>query len=132
MPFDPTWLLAIPGIINLIGGLFGGGGGTQQQQQETITEQEPGGYQSPLVGLLDPWMMENLLGRYGLLAGAGMPGGQGGLSASTQEIMRLLGEQWPELLAGYRGAGRREGGRISSLLRQPVQREKLPKLGGRF
>lgn len=108
-------LIALQGI-NLLRGLFSGKGETQQAQQETVTEREPSGYQSPLVGLLDPWMMENLLGRYGLLAGAGMPGGKGGLSGSTQEIMRLLGEQWPELLRGYRGVGTRRAIEGSSLL----------------
>lgn len=114
---DPTWLLAIPGLFNMLMGLFGGGGaGTQQQQQETVTEEEPRGYQSPLVGLLDPWMLETLLGRYGLLEHAGMPGGQGYQNPWTQEIIRLLGEEWPQLLQGYRG-GAGGMGTVSSALR---------------
>lgn len=124
MPFDPTWLLAIPGLFSMLTQIFGGGGSQQQQQAEQVTEEEPRGYQSPLVGLLDPWMLETLLGRYGLLQGAGMPGGQGYQNPWSEEIIRLLGEEWPEILTRYRtgvGPGTSRTGTLGGLLREMPQ-----------
>jgi len=114
MPFP--WMAIATLASTLLPMLLRGRGGGDQEPlvQEQITEQEPRGYQSPLLGLLDPWMVQSLLGRYGLLQGAGMPGGAGGMSPFTEQIMQLLNQQFPELLAGY-GAGeggmKRRGGR---------------------
>lgn len=89
----------------MILGMLFGGNKPQEQRQTTTTTQDPTGYQSPMLGLLDPFMMESLLQRIQQFSGAGMPGGVGGTSPALNDILNLLGGEWSGLLEGYKGLG---------------------------
>jgi len=78
--------------------------GTAATEQVTETEADYPHYRSPSLGLLDPTLLKGLLGNWQLFQGAGMPGGRGdvGIGGMTQDIFKLLEEQWPEIMSGYR------------------------------
>ena len=99
-PWLPLLTAFGPGILQMLLG----GNKPQEQKQLTTTTQDPTGDQSPLLGLLDPFMMESLLGRIQQFSGAGMPGGvSGGTSPALNDILNLLGGEWEGLLEGYKG-----------------------------
>ncbi len=87
-------------IAMALASLFGGG---NSQRQTTTTEQQPRGYQSPMLGLLDPYITKALLGNYSRLQGAGFPDGLQnlGLGDMTNDIYSLLAKSWPEITKGY-------------------------------
>ncbi len=78
------------------------GMGPTEQFTETMTDYPR--YRSPSLGLLDPTLLKGLLGNWQLFQGAGMPGGRGdvGIGGMTQDIFKLLEEQWPDIMEGYR------------------------------
>jgi hypothetical protein len=88
-------LFMVPGLLQW---LFS----SKNPQVQTIrTEQEttPRGYQSPLLGLVDPLMFESLLRNLQSYQGAGMPSGVGGgASSSITNLLGLIGEQWPDII----------------------------------
>ena len=106
MPGFPFMPLAIF-VSALLPYILGGGKGTTgtaATEQITETEADDPRYRSPSLGLLDPTLLKGLLGNVGLFSGAGMPGGRGdvGIGGMTQDIFKLLEEQWPEIISGYR------------------------------
>ena len=97
---DPILALLLglgPGVMQM---LLGGNQPQQQQQTSTVT-QDPTGYQSPILGLLDPLMFQSILQRLQQFSGAGMPGGVGGTSPAINDILNLLGGEWGGLLDQY-------------------------------
>lgn len=96
----------IASLIGLLPMLFGGGSSGGGEQQRTVTtETPPRGYQSPMLGLMDPLMGDQLLRQFQSYSGAGMPGGVGNVSPGLQGILDLLGGDWGELLEGYKTGG---------------------------
>lgn len=77
--------------------------GDQTTTQVTETETEPRGWQSTIPAMMEMPLLQTFLGRYGMLQGAGMPGGKGYESPWMKELMNLISEQMPELMAGLRG-----------------------------
>jgi len=106
---DPLTLIAMLAP-SLLSTLFGGGeAGGGEQQRTVTTETPPRGYQSPMLGLMDPLMADQLLRQLQSYSGAGMPSGVGNVSPGLQGILDLLGGDWGELLKGYKtGASDRE------------------------
>ena len=116
---DLTLIAAlIPSLLSL---LFGGGDeqtttSTSNNQtiqdlintinQTTTTTTPNTKYTSPAVGLMDPTIISSLIGNMQSLSGAGMPGGKSRLGAGTtnyfNDILALLGEEWPTIMAEYR------------------------------
>ena len=108
------WIIAIISALQALPGLFGteaGTTGTAATEQETETEADYPHYRSPSLGLLDPTLLKGLLGNWQLFQGAGMPGGRGdvGIGGMTQDIFRLLEEQWPEIMEEYETGGIKKG-----------------------
>jgi len=86
----------------LLGGNKGSGvSGTGSTDRTVTTETPPRGYQSPMLGLMDPLMADQLLRQFQSYSGAGMPGGVGNTSPGLQGILDLLGGDWGELLGQY-------------------------------
>lgn len=100
-PWLPLLTAFGPGILQM---LLGGNKPQEQQQTSTVTQQ-PTGYQSPMLGLMDPLMFESILRRIQQFSGAGMPGGVGGTSPAINDILNLLGGEWGGLLDQYKGQG---------------------------
>lgn len=98
MAFNPLSLLfMVPGLLQMLLGK----GQTQPTTQETITETTPTGYRSPMLGLFDPMMADQLLRFFQSRAGAGMPGGVGNVSPMIEQILALLGESFPRITEQY-------------------------------
>lgn len=98
----PSWLISIlAGLApSLFGMLFGGGGDkTQQTTQTTVTP--PRGIQDPTLGLLLPYMSSMMTKGMGIYGNAGMPGGQSFNTPFGGDIMSILMQNWPQLLAAY-------------------------------
>ena len=105
----------IAALIGLLPTLFGGGGSGGGTQERTVTtETPPRGHQSPMLGLMDPFMADQLLRRFQSYSGAGMPGGVGNTSPGLQGILDLLGGDWGDLLGQYKAGGvkKNEEGKI--------------------
>jgi len=101
----------IAALIGLLPTLFGGGGSGGGTQERTVTtETPPRGYQSPMLGLMDPFMADQLLRQFKSYSGAGMPGGVGNTSPGLQGILDLLGGDWGELLGQYKTGDLGQGG----------------------
>ena len=94
------WLAAAIGIPALLN-LFKGGGGRQQTVRET--EVPPRGYQSPMVGMLDPLLIDMLLRNIRTWGGYGQGGRTGGsYSPYVDQIINMLGTKtFPKLFQGY-------------------------------
>jgi len=87
--------------------LFGGKG---KQTQETTQVVPPSGYQSPMVGLMDPLVMEMLLNNMKYMQSSRLPGGGRFGGTSIDRILSLIGSQWDKLMAGYGSGGSKIGG----------------------
>ena len=79
------------------------GRGNQQEvypvTQKSTTETSPTGYQSPSLPMLDPFLMQQLIGRLGSLKGAGMPSGSSGAGFGFGTgIMDFIENMWPEMM----------------------------------
>ena len=109
MPF-PWMALAMLGS-SLIPALAGGKG---KQQQVTTQQVPPRGYQSPMLGLMDPLIMEMLMKNMKYMQSSRLPGGGRFGTGSIDKILGLLGGQWDKLLAGYGPMGGVGGGRSPS------------------
>ena len=98
MPF-PWMALATLGsaLIPAISGAYGKG----KQRQETTQMVPPRGYQSPMLGLMDPLIMEMLMKNMKYMQSSRLPGGGRFGTGSVDKILGLLGGQWDKLLAGY-------------------------------
>ena len=108
MPPFPWMALAV-GIPALIQAL--GLGGRGRQEQVTETEVPPAGYQSPLLGFADPMVFETLLRRMQSFgAPSQMLGGTAGAGYSPwiDDMIAMLGREWPTLMGGVGGRGRGE------------------------
>lgn len=105
-PWQLLLMLGIPFLSKLLFPGEAGTTGTAATEQETVTETDYPRYRSPSLGLLDPTLLKGLLGNWQLFQGAGMPGGRGdvGIGGMTQDIFKLLEEQWPKITEGYRTA----------------------------
>ena len=98
-PFLP---LAIIGSA-IISALSGGG----KAQQTTTTTAPPRGYQSPMLGMLDPYMADMLIRNLkGWTSGTTFGGGTSSSSPYADAILSILGKNIPNLLAGYGTSGR--------------------------
>lgn len=97
-------MMGVPFLSKLLFPGEAGTTGTAATEQITETEADYPHYRSPSLGLLDPTLLKGLLGNWQLFQGAGMPGGRGdvGIGGMTQDIFKLLEEQWPEIMKGYR------------------------------
>ena len=97
-PFLP---LAIIGSA-IISALSGG----DKAQQTTTTTAPPRGYQSPMLGLLDPYAADLLIRNLkGWTSGTTFGGGTSSSSPYADAILALLGKNMPQLLAGYGTSG---------------------------
>lgn len=98
---DPGTAMLIASIApTLLSLLFGGKKSeTQNVTQTTVTP--PRGIQDPTLGLLMPYMSDMLLRMMGSYGGAGMPGGKSFNSPFGGDIMQILMQNWPDLMAAY-------------------------------
>lgn len=105
----------LPLLIAILGpmifkGLSGGSTDSSGRQTRTVTT-PASGYQSPLVGLLDPLMTQMLGQNMKRGANWGWPAGQGIDTSWIDQMLTLLGGEWPKLLEGYK-SGNMGGGKI--------------------
>ena len=96
MPF-PWMALAMLGSA-LIPSL---GKGKGKQYQQTTQQVPPRGYQSPMMGLMDPLMMEMIMKNFKYLQSSRLPGGGRFASPNVDKILGLLGKNWGNLIQGY-------------------------------
>lgn len=98
MPAPIPWMAIATLGSTLLPMLFGGKG---KQRQETTQMVPPRGYQSPMLGLMDPLIMEMLMKNMKYMQSSRLPGGGRFGTGSVDKILGLLGGQWDKLLAGY-------------------------------
>jgi len=95
-----------PGILQMLLG----GGKTPTTQQKQVTEQtikqDPKGYQSPLLGLMDPLFADTMLSQVQGRAGGGMPGGKSNLSPQFADILALIRKELPLIMESYGKGGK--------------------------
>ena len=94
------WLPLAIVASSVLPSLFGKG---RNQEIVKETEMPPRGYQSPMVGMLDPLLVDILLRNLRTWGGAGV-GGQatGAYSPYVDQILKMLGERtFPQLMSGY-------------------------------
>lgn len=97
MPQPFPWLAAATIASSLLPLFFGGRG---EQQRVTETQVPPGGWQDPMLGVLSPLVADILTRR---LSGFGEESSV--YSPWIQEIIEMLGTQFPDILAGARTSG---------------------------
>lgn len=97
MPF-PWMALAMLGSA-LIPAL---GKGKGKQYQQTTQKVPPRGYQSPMMGLMDPLMTEMIMRKFKSLQSSRLPGGGMFGTGSIDKILGLLGGNWDKLIRGYK------------------------------
>lgn len=109
MAFDPMWIMAILAGLKQFGILDGKGGGEEgmaggrtTRGERTLLEQ-PRGYQSPGLGLMDPAMMSMLLQNVGNYANWG---GKSLDMPWIDKILELLGSEIGNITEGYGSSGR--------------------------
>jgi len=94
--------------------LFGGGGSGGSDQtiksnnnntSTTSTTTPARGYQSPLLGGMD-LMTGNMLGQnLKRMSGFGYPEGAGLDTGMVDDILSLIGKEWPKMMEGYKTVG---------------------------
>lgn len=93
----------LPSILSL---LFGGGKSKPQQQTQTTTSETTNPkYRSPALGIMEPAILNMLLGNANAMGGFGMPGGVSrfgpDFSSMMGDIVKLLGKEWPTIMSEY-------------------------------
>ncbi|MFA5378629.1 MAG: hypothetical protein WC455_22940 [Dehalococcoidia bacterium] len=111
-PFLPIAMV----LSSILPSLFGGGG---DEQTQTTTTETDSGYQSPMLGMLDPYITKALLGNFSRLQGAGFPKGLQnlGLGGMNTDIFSLLDQEWPEIMKQYQTKKATGGGSSSTTYR---------------
>lgn len=99
----PSWLIPLIAAVapSLLGMLFGGGNKDNTQTSTQTTIAPPRGIQDPTLGLLMPYMSSMLTKGMGIYGNAGMPGGQSFNTPFGGDIMSILMQNWPQLMAAY-------------------------------
>ena len=96
----------IPTGANLLQNLLFGGGDNDpiKNYQVTQSSTENPSWLSPGKGLLDMYLMKMLTANADMFKGFGMPAGAnvGVMDDWFADITKLLSEEWPDLLEGYR------------------------------
>jgi len=93
----------VAALLPIIYDVLKGGGGAEQV---TTTTAPPRGYQSPMLGLLDPYAADLLIRNLkGWTSGTTFGGGTSSSSPYADAILALLGKNMPQLLAGYGTSG---------------------------
>ncbi len=97
---------AIAGVGSILAPLLFGGGGSEQKQV-TETEIPPAGYQSPMLPLADPMILQMLLQNMQSWGGPAGPKGTTGAAYTPmiQDLMKLIGSEWPKLMGGVQSPG---------------------------
>lgn len=75
--------------------------GKGKQVQTTTQQVPPRGYQSPMMGLMDPLMNELILRNLKYFQSSRLPGGGRFASPNIDRILGLLGKNWGGLIRGY-------------------------------
>jgi hypothetical protein len=107
----------LPFLISILGPMLFGGNKSGSQDMTTAGRQTrtvttpASGYQSPLVGLLDPMMANMLAQNVKRGSNWGWPAGQGIDTSWIDQMLSLLGGQWTKLLEGYE-SGNMGGGKL--------------------
>ena len=96
------WPAIISAVGAILGGLLAGRGKNDPQTQTTTTPAAR--YESPMRGIYDLLGSQLSLGRYGQLAGAGMPGGIGA-TGNLGDMMAMLQKLIPELSGAMQSGG---------------------------
>lgn len=101
---DPGTIYLIAAIAPTLLNLLFGGNKSQAGTQTVVqkTETPPRGIQDPTLGLLMPYMSDMLLRMMGSYGGAGMPAGKSFNSPFGGDIMGILMQNWPDLMAAYK------------------------------
>lgn len=88
-------------LSSLIPMLFGGGSNSDTQ---TTTTESTAPYRSPLLALMEPYLLQSLGGNlsrlqnFGYSSGMQMPGASGDM---WQTLSELLTKEWPNITKGY-------------------------------
>lgn len=118
MPAPIPWTAIAMGASALLPLLFGG---KNQQTQVTETEIPPTGFQDPMLPVMSPMILQMLLKNMQAWGGPSGPKGTTGTFFSPGmmgDILKLIGGEWPKVLAGARGEdpqSRRPAGLFSKL-----------------
>jgi len=102
---DPWTAIALiaPTVLDL---LFGSKGKSQTQEIKQTTITPPRGIQDPTLGLLLPYMSDMMTRMMSIYGGAGLPSGLSYSSPFGADIMRVLSQNWPDILRAYQSQGK--------------------------
>ena len=138
-----AFLPAALGIGSILAPLIFGGG--SEQKQVTETEIPPAGFQDPMLPVMSPAILQMLLQN---LQSWGAPSGPKGTvgtfqSPMIQDMMRMIGMEWPKIMKGAQAPGGGELGGFADTAsralgprvrdRRPsteARKASLPSLGG--
>ena len=93
----PGWLIALMGA-SLLGGIGQATGATKSKQETSSTT-------DPFYALMSPYVIGNMLNRFGALSNAGFPSGAmntlGGMNLGN-DIWKVIAQQWPQIKSGMK------------------------------
>lgn len=103
-PLFVGWIEFLVPLIPWVASLLFGSG--SEKSQTTTTETPFKGWQSPLMGAMDPTIWSGLIGNAQALGGAGMPGGKSRWGQGTNDmfanILSLIKNEWPQVMSEYK------------------------------